>query len=67
MHPVVEKPAPKIPFAQHTILTEEHRNLLENLKFKHRLNYSDTIKLGIELVAAQYSPEMRNPGVHQEA
>ena len=56
-----EKKAPKIPFAQYTILTEEHRDLLDNLKFKHKLNFSDTIKRGIELVAAQYMPEFQTP------
>jgi hypothetical protein len=51
--------APKQLFGQYVILTEDHRAMLESLKTRRRISYSETIRRGIELVAREYASQLQ--------
>lgn len=51
-----ESAAPEKTFGQYVILSEDHRELLDTLKSKRRMSYSETIRRGIEIVASQLAP-----------
>jgi hypothetical protein len=60
-----ERSAPKELYAQYAILTEKHRAISEELRFRHRLNFSEAIREGIELLARQYEPS-QTTGIQSE-
>ena len=55
------------PLVPHCSLIEgKHKQMLEELRFRHKLNFSEAIRQGIELVAARYMPE-QSTGVQLQA
>ncbi len=59
--------APKVPFAQNVILTERHKAMLEELRYRNRLNFTEAIRLGIEQIWKQHTQGESTSGVHLEA
>jgi len=54
-------------FGQYVILSEDHRAMLDDLRSRRRMSYSETIRRGIEVIANQFSPEIKNSGERLEA
>lgn len=54
-------------FPQYTLLTPTHREMLEELRFRHRLSFSETIRLGIEKIWSQRTAEIDTRGMGLQA
>lgn len=44
-------------FPQYVVITQKHRDLLKELRYRCDMTFSDTLRLGIELVAEKFAPK----------
>jgi hypothetical protein len=57
MH-TLARTAPDKFIMQSVMLTERHKRILEEIRFSRRLNFSEAVRRGIELLAKEHAPKL---------